>query len=50
MIDPCNAANNFLFVSSFISNNIFSHTSLSEITPNARNTTNNGIGCLMRGI
>ena len=49
MIDACNASNNFLFNSSVISNKIVSHISLSEISPSALKTINNGIGCFTRG-
>ena len=50
MIDACKASTICLFFSSVIFRTILSQISWSDITPNARNTMNNGIGILMRGI
>ena len=50
IIEACNACIISLFLLLLISSKIFSQISLSDITPRARNTINNGIGCFTRGI
>ena len=50
IIDACKESNNSLFNGFSTSKRIYPAISLSDITPNALNKTNNSIGCFIRGI